>query len=359
MTAPHPQQNKGFILVTVLLLVTLLTALLLRFHRSASADLQATQNRNHRLQALNAARAALHIAFATINKNDNHQTNNTLQSLLNQTAYFDFGPAHVTLDLDVENGKINVNRLNDPNGDYSRPRIQQMLRLIDLLNQQRPQNTNVIPYALVPALLDWTDPDNTPTVLPFIQGPNAGAESPYYRRQHPPYAATNRPFATLDELLLVKGFTPELLYGTDHTNSSTSQPTSHNTTPLPANHTATLAPNLSRYLTIYGDGKIDLNNAPPLILQTLLPNLDPALARQIVNQRRLKPFSSPADLAALPGLDLTANTHLAEIATVAPQQQYCRVTAHAAVQHTTVTLTAVTRKNTNSPNLDILAYWES
>ena len=210
---------------------------------------------------------------------------------------------------------------------------------------------------------DWTDPDDTVTVLPFVQGANAGAESAYYRKQQPPCTPMNRPFQTLDELLLVKGFTADLLYGPDHSARSTLPARRPNRTTLATlhldNHPADDAPNLSQVLTVYGDGKIDLNTASPLVLQTLFADLDPALAGAIVAQRRLKPFSSLAELAALPGLDLTTSTHLAEIATVAPQQKYFRITARAVVQHTTVTLTAVARKNTNAAGLDIVAYWES
>ncbi len=57
------------------------------------------------------------------------------------------------------------------------------------------------------SILDWLDPDDN-------QRDN-GAESNYYQTQNPPYNAKNGPLDTLDELLLVKGVTATLLYGTD------------------------------------------------------------------------------------------------------------------------------------------------
>jgi DNA uptake protein ComE-like DNA-binding protein len=57
------------------------------------------------------------------------------------------------------------------------------------------------------AIVDWRDTDDTPS--PY------GAESDYYGSVQPPYRAKNGPFETVEELLLVKGVTPDLLYGYD------------------------------------------------------------------------------------------------------------------------------------------------
>lgn len=57
------------------------------------------------------------------------------------------------------------------------------------------------------AILDWIDPDDETREF--------GAESDYYEQLTPPYAAKNGPLATIGELLLVRGVTPQLLYGLD------------------------------------------------------------------------------------------------------------------------------------------------
>ncbi|MGC4006916.1 MAG: type II secretion system protein GspK [Pirellulales bacterium] len=57
------------------------------------------------------------------------------------------------------------------------------------------------------SILDYLDEDEE-------QREN-GAESDYYTSLDPPYACRNGPFETIDELLLVSGVTPELLYGAD------------------------------------------------------------------------------------------------------------------------------------------------
>lgn len=56
-------------------------------------------------------------------------------------------------------------------------------------------------------ILDWLDPDDEPREF--------GAESSYYLALTPSYTPANGPFTTIEELLLVGGVTPELLFGLD------------------------------------------------------------------------------------------------------------------------------------------------
>jgi type II secretory pathway component PulK len=56
------------------------------------------------------------------------------------------------------------------------------------------------------AILDWVDADSVPR--------ESGAEDDYYQGLSPPYTARNGPPETLEELLLVRGVTRELLFGT-------------------------------------------------------------------------------------------------------------------------------------------------
>ncbi len=57
------------------------------------------------------------------------------------------------------------------------------------------------------AILDWLDTDDDAREL--------GAEIAYYSGLDPPYAPKNGPMETVEELLLVRGITPELLFGMD------------------------------------------------------------------------------------------------------------------------------------------------
>lgn len=93
-----------------------------------------------------------------------------------------------------EAGKINLNGLMrlDPSGQV----------LHDVL-MKLPNMTEEIADAIV----DWIDADDTPR--------QNGAENEYYSALSPPYQCKNGPLDSLDELLLVRGVTPDLLYGAD------------------------------------------------------------------------------------------------------------------------------------------------
>lgn len=87
--------------------------------------------------------------------------------------------------LTDEAGKLNLN-------EASEEMLAKLPRMKPLLTQ---------------ALLDFIDEDDTPRP--------EGAEQEYYDALPSPYAIFNAPLSTLDELLLVRGFTPTLLYGED------------------------------------------------------------------------------------------------------------------------------------------------
>jgi DNA uptake protein ComE-like DNA-binding protein len=57
------------------------------------------------------------------------------------------------------------------------------------------------------AILDWIDEDEEPREF--------GCEAEHYSGLNPPYAPANRPLSTVEELLLVRGVTPEILFGFD------------------------------------------------------------------------------------------------------------------------------------------------
>ncbi|MCH5374078.1 MAG: type II secretion system protein GspK, partial [Planctomycetes bacterium] len=57
------------------------------------------------------------------------------------------------------------------------------------------------------AILDWLDEDDEPREF--------GAELEYYSSLSPAYAPKNGPLETVEELLLVRGVTPQLLFGAD------------------------------------------------------------------------------------------------------------------------------------------------
>jgi DNA uptake protein ComE-like DNA-binding protein len=99
----------------------------------------------------------------------------------------------VRFGLENESAKLNVNTLLAQGAED-----QATNRLMALPGMTPP---------VADAILDWLDADTTPRAN--------GCEQDYYSQLDPPYAPRNGPIAALDELLLVRGVTPELLYGAD------------------------------------------------------------------------------------------------------------------------------------------------
>jgi hypothetical protein len=79
--------------------------------------------------------------------------------------------------------------------------------------------------SIAEAILDWMDADDTPS--------SRGAESAWYASQKNRVLPKQRPLESLDELLLVRGVTPELLYGpvADSTKDGITAPESDNSSP--------------------------------------------------------------------------------------------------------------------------------
>lgn len=87
------------------------------------------------------------------------------------------------------------------------------LNLLDKLALEDEESRNLLmglpgmTEDIADAIRDWIDTDDTSR--------ENGAETDYYESQSVPYSAKNGPLETIDELLLVRDVTPELLYGED------------------------------------------------------------------------------------------------------------------------------------------------
>ena len=140
---------------------------------------------------------------------------------------------------------------------------------------------------LVDAIIDWRDENDEPEPL--------GAEDDHYQSLSPPYHCANRPFQTVEELLLVKGMIPELLYGYEEDR----QPLS----PAERARVEGARTNLSQdgeavalidLLTVYsistqeasdGELRLDANEATAdQIAERLAADLDPEVAQDIGRQ---------------------------------------------------------------------------
>ncbi|MBN1507626.1 MAG: general secretion pathway protein GspK [Sedimentisphaerales bacterium] len=321
---PNP---GGFILVVVLGAVAILAAVLFGFHHTVQAKLDTVHSFYKVERAGNCARAGLNIAVAAVRATEDLCQDNRFSKLVAGEMPIPVADGTCSLIIVEENGFLNVNRLKRETGELDRTRIDQLLRLIDLLNRQKPDAPR-IEYGIVPAIIDWTDHDDDPTHLPFVQRDNLGAEMGYYGTLDSPRRCRNEPVDVIDDLLPVKGMTPEVLG------------------------------RLRDSLTTFGDGKVNINAAPRLVLESLSEQMNPAVAQMILNRRRLKPFASIDELRQVPGM--TDNLYLAihDTVTTGEKERYYRVRSRGTIGDLSTTIEAVLRRNTQAGNVDIVQYRE-
>jgi type II secretory pathway component PulK len=118
------------------------------------------------------------------------------------------------------------------------------LNLSSLLQQDASGNTAYNALMMLPnmtpnladAIVDWIDANNTPRT--------SGAEDETYMAQSPSYQAKDGPLDSIEELLLVEGMTPQILFGTDVNRNGMLDPGEDNGSGM-------LDPGLASYLTLY------------------------------------------------------------------------------------------------------------
>ena len=109
---------------------------------------------------------------------------------------------------------------------------------------------------IIDSLIDWIDSDDGDGEEEY------GAEDSYYQSLTPPYFCKNGPIESIEELLLVKGISSELLYGTEE------------------------KPALAQLLTALGDdGKININSVELPLLQAIVKGLDKSSAENLISFR--------------------------------------------------------------------------
>jgi len=321
------RERTGFVVVVVLCMVMMLGVLLLGFNYKSRVNLRAVDDFRKSEQALNCARAGLNITIAIIRDTNDIHTNKTLLNLLSEEKTFAVGDGECSTTITEENGRLNVNLLKDKGGRLDQTRTEQLLRLIDLLNRERAGHSH-IGYGLVPSIIDWTDSDDQVTCLPFIKHENLGAESGYYSKLQVPYRCKNALLDTTEELLLVKGITPEVF------------------------------DRICDYVTVYGDGRININCASRRVIECLSEKMDAVLAQMIIDRRELKPFDSITELRDVPGMTDSIYYTINKTATVSPTDRYYHVISRGNVDHLSRTAVAILGKNMKTKNVEVLLYKE-
>jgi hypothetical protein len=225
-------RRRGVVLLAVLVVIVLLTLAAYQYSELVLAEYKAADSYSRSAQARALADSGVQYVAALLSSPDN------ITNLLNGNPYDnaqDFsGIAVGSSDHPRLQGRFSILALLDPDDpavsaqpyrfgvadESGKINLNALLQLDssgqvahDMLMKLAP---NTLTEDIINSILDWIDPDDNPR--------SNGAENDYYSGLSPPYRCKNGPLDSLEELLLVKGMTPQLLFGNDRNRNGTLDP---------------------------------------------------------------------------------------------------------------------------------------
>jgi general secretion pathway protein K len=262
----HRWRIGAFALIAVLVFIALLSLLALEFSRRSGIGLKLAVNYSESKQAFYYAYGGYQSALALL-RSDTNGYDGPGDIWYGGLPPIPFDRGIISVRIEDEKARFNVKQLVVEKADQwvVQERRRSMLeRLCDVLE---------LDSSLVDAMVDWQDSDDYS--LPD------GAEGAFYSNLALPYVPRNEPFATAGELLLVRGLERKLLFlppslrgfgGMEEYGS------------------------LDEYITVYGDGKININTAGFPVLLSLSIDMDEYVAQDIIEFRESHPFKEKEDL---------------------------------------------------------------
>jgi len=249
------KNNEGFALILTILIISLIVTLTLQFNSSMRSHLHAAVNLRDSIKLGCIAKSGFHCALAILVEDDLEKDFESIHEpwmvakALSSHSNSIFEEGRFAIEIIDHSGRIQINRLVDENGNYNNKQKDLLTRF---LNSSKfglePQDVAII----VDSIKDWIDRDDDT---------DFGAENAYYQTLEKPYSCKNGPLDSLEELLLIRGITKELFYGREE------------------------QPGIRYYLSVYGDGKININTADPLILEILSDQMDEEMVQNMVAYR--------------------------------------------------------------------------
>jgi general secretion pathway protein K len=255
------KNNRGMALLMTILVISLITVMTLRFNISMRSGLTRASNLQDNIaldymakSVFNAARAVLAVDASESTYDSLHEDwANLAMASLYFSSFFENGQGGMNI-IDLS-GRLQVNSLIMLKENEWVVNEGQRNIWLNLLSAEEFELGEEEAAGIVEALIDWIDEDDE--ALGF-----GGAESSYYQGLETPYTPRNGPMEFIEELLLVRGVTPELYNGIDGT------------------------PGLATLVTPHGrDGKININTAGALVLGALSEQIEPDMVDGMLTYR--------------------------------------------------------------------------
>ena len=256
---PRHGNNRGVALLTTLLILVLIVVLANEIFRLGSRAAQTSAYGKDSVRSAMLAEAGVSAVRVALRQDAKDNSYDTLDELWAQpTPPFEMGDGTISIFVEDEERKINLNKLVMPNGNApDEDRVAMFRAFLAYMG---------IDVSLADAFVDWLDNDDTPRV--------GGAESNYYLSLPRPYKAKNDLFDTIDEILLVRGVTKEIY------------------------------DKIRPFVTVTSSGRININTAPVEILISLSAGriatesgtIDSESAMRLIEYRRERKFQKVSDI---------------------------------------------------------------
>lgn len=252
--------ERGMVLLLVLVVVALVSSLLVEFAFSTLVDMRLAETFRDRTRAYYLAKGGVQVGRMLLQRDTNGWDAPT--ELWGQgVTNYPVGGGAVTVQIEDLGGRLNVNSLVGATDNPDTVAVDRFVRLFTELGLDDAGD-------LTAALIDWIDVNDED-----YQGVGLGAESAYYQSLEKPYPAKNDELDSLQELALVTGFTPEVRQLVEP------------------------------FLTVHGGDKININTAPAEVLLALADEMTPEDAATLIEARKTAPFETIDEIKELPGLD--------------------------------------------------------
>ena len=271
------RNNRGIALLITISVTTILVATALEYNRRARFEVLSTASVRDQMTLSYMASSGVHAAMALLIKDKAESNFDSLQEdwanpekidEILQEIPFDNGKLSVVITDELAKIQVNALVMFPDSSQFNESQVMIWERILNVIGNEDDLQNDSTPTAIVNSVKDWLDSgdDDATTGL-------SGAESSYYGEQDPPYKSRNAPIADLSELLLIKGITPQLYYGTKD------------------------APGLANYMTVHGlavgagtsfnwPGRININTADVPVLAALLGSENQDLAQVVYDYRQ-------------------------------------------------------------------------
>jgi len=294
-----PSRQRGMVLLLVLLVVVLLTTLLTEFAFSTLVDLRLTETFRDSTKAYYLAKGGIN-AGSMLLKEDRNRHDSFNEAWHQGVTGYPVGDGTVSIRIEDLGGKLAINSLvigNDPQAAV----VDRFYRFFSALELPPPAD----PAELTAALIDWLDSGTDSYREIRVDGrsiPVAGAESPYYQGLTPAYRCKNGPLHTLEELVNVKGFTPEVIK------------------------------RITPYLAVNGNTQVNINTAGLEVIMALGAGIERSKAQKIIDYRAETPIDDLTQLESLLPPELfSALKTLGNLDLLGTTSNIYRIEAHASV----------------------------